>query len=224
MSRSADPRGASAHDAKPADPFAPDLPFFNGKAAIDFTQYRKQSDDLILTAALAPSTGFTAQVINGGQLVKTEGEIWRIQAGCYTGRLAKQRHLASHPAGAVPAGSTELFGRRFPWSDVVQYVIWRKRVLSLPRSSASARNALLASSSAKPLSDGKAAAAAQVAVPGPAPTSSRLVGAKSGLMSRSAFRLAVTAARNWRYQPATLAGVAVKYRKSILITVAPREQ
>jgi TonB family protein len=37
-------------------------------------------------------------------------------------------------------------------------------------------------------------------------------------------RLAVTAARNWRYQPATLAGVAVKYRKSILITVAPREQ
>ncbi len=36
-------------------------------------------------------------------------------------------------------------------------------------------------------------------------------------------RLAVTAARNWRYQPATLAGVAVKYRKNILITVAPRE-
>ena len=39
-----------------------------------------------------------------------------------------------------------------------------------------------------------ASAAAQVAVPGPAPTSSRLFGAKSGLTSTSAFRLAVTAA------------------------------
>ena len=40
----------------------------------------------------------------------------------------------------------------------------------------------------------EASAAAQVAVPGPAPTSSRLAGAKSGLISTSAFRLAVTAA------------------------------
>jgi hypothetical protein len=70
----------------------------------------------------------------------------------------------------------------------------RKRVLSLPKSSASARKALLASSSANLVSDGKASAAAQVDVPGPAPTSSRLVGAKSGLISQSAFRLALTAA------------------------------
>jgi TonB-dependent starch-binding outer membrane protein SusC len=52
-----------------------DAQFFNGRAALDFTQYRKQSDDLILTAALAPSTGFTAQVINGGQLVNHGTEI-----------------------------------------------------------------------------------------------------------------------------------------------------
>jgi TonB-linked SusC/RagA family outer membrane protein len=52
-----------------------DAQFFNGRAALDFTQYRKQSDDLILTAALAPSTGFTAQVINGGQLVNHGTEV-----------------------------------------------------------------------------------------------------------------------------------------------------
>lgn len=52
-----------------------DAQFFNGRAALDFTQYRKQSDDLILTAALAPSTGFTSQVINGGQLVNHGTEI-----------------------------------------------------------------------------------------------------------------------------------------------------
>ena len=52
-----------------------DAQFFNGRAALDFTQYRKQSDDLILTAALAPSTGYTAQVINGGQLVNHGTEI-----------------------------------------------------------------------------------------------------------------------------------------------------
>ena len=42
--------------------------------------------------------------------------------------------------------------------------------------------------------DGNTSVAAQVAVPGPAPISSRLAGAKSGLISESAFRLATTAA------------------------------
>jgi hypothetical protein len=70
----------------------------------------------------------------------------------------------------------------------------RRRALAPPRSSASARSALLASSSANAVSDENASAAAQLAVPGPAPTSSRLLGAKSGVISASAFRLAVTAA------------------------------
>jgi TonB-linked SusC/RagA family outer membrane protein len=52
-----------------------DAQFFNGRASLDFTQYRKQSDDLILTANLAPSTGFTQQVINGGQLVNHGTEV-----------------------------------------------------------------------------------------------------------------------------------------------------
>jgi TonB family protein len=36
-------------------------------------------------------------------------------------------------------------------------------------------------------------------------------------------RMAVTATRNWRYKPATLAGVAVKYRKTLQISLAPKE-
>ena len=54
------------------------------------------------------------------------------------------------------------------------------------RSSASARRAALASSSVKSCSDGKARPRPSVAVPGPAPTSSRLSGAKSGRISLSA--------------------------------------
>ena len=64
-----------------------DAQFFNGRAAVDFTQYRKQSDDLILTAALAPSTGFTAQVINGGQLVNHGTEIGLTMQPVQVGRF-----------------------------------------------------------------------------------------------------------------------------------------
>jgi TonB family protein len=34
-------------------------------------------------------------------------------------------------------------------------------------------------------------------------------------------RMAVNAARNWQYKPATLNGVAVKYRKRLQLTVIP---
>jgi hypothetical protein len=55
----------------------------------------------------------------------------------------------------------------------------RKRVLSPPRSSASARKALLEIQQHKACQRWESRAAAHVAVPGPAPTSSRLAGAKS---------------------------------------------
>ena len=42
---------------------------FGGRARFSATQYRKQIDDLILSAAVAPSTGFSSQTINGGQIV-----------------------------------------------------------------------------------------------------------------------------------------------------------
>ena len=46
-----------------------DWTLVSGRARLSATQFRKQTDDLLLSAALAPSTGFTSQTINGGQLV-----------------------------------------------------------------------------------------------------------------------------------------------------------
>jgi TonB family protein len=34
-------------------------------------------------------------------------------------------------------------------------------------------------------------------------------------------QLALAAARNWRYRPATLNGVPVKYRKAVQVTIKP---
>jgi TonB-linked SusC/RagA family outer membrane protein len=52
-----------------------DATMLNGRASLEFTVYRKNIDDLILTAARAPSTGFTSQVINGGSIVNRGYEI-----------------------------------------------------------------------------------------------------------------------------------------------------
>ena len=52
-----------------------DASLFNGRASFEFTAYRKNIDDLILTAIRAPSTGFTSQVVNGGSIVNRGYEI-----------------------------------------------------------------------------------------------------------------------------------------------------
>jgi TonB-dependent starch-binding outer membrane protein SusC len=52
-----------------------DATFFNGRAALSATQFRKQVDELLLQASVAPSTGFTSQYINGGQLVTRGTEV-----------------------------------------------------------------------------------------------------------------------------------------------------
>ena len=46
-----------------------DLTFLTGRARLSATQFRKQIDNLILSASVAPSTGFSTQTINGGQIV-----------------------------------------------------------------------------------------------------------------------------------------------------------
>ena len=46
-----------------------DLTLFTGRARLSATQFRKQVDNLILQASVAPSTGFSTQYINGGQIV-----------------------------------------------------------------------------------------------------------------------------------------------------------
>ena len=90
--------------------------------------------------------------------------------------------LADHVARHDEVGGIRLRQRGAGFAAFVADVA-QARCCRATRSSASARKASLASSSVKRCSDGKASAAAQVAVPGPAPTSSRLVGAKSGLIS-----------------------------------------
>ncbi|MBA2708156.1 MAG: SusC/RagA family TonB-linked outer membrane protein [Gemmatimonadaceae bacterium] len=52
-----------------------DLQGFDGRVTLSATQYRKQIDNLLLTTSLAPSTGFSTQWINGGQIVNHGTEI-----------------------------------------------------------------------------------------------------------------------------------------------------
>ncbi|MGI8549108.1 MAG: SusC/RagA family TonB-linked outer membrane protein [Gemmatimonadaceae bacterium] len=52
-----------------------DATFASGRIQLNATQFRKQIDELLLLAALAPSTGFTSQYINGGQIVTHGTEV-----------------------------------------------------------------------------------------------------------------------------------------------------
>jgi len=52
-----------------------DLTLFGARARFSATQFRKQIDDLLLTAAVAPSTGFASKTINGGQIVNHGTEL-----------------------------------------------------------------------------------------------------------------------------------------------------
>lgn len=49
-----------------------DAQFFGGRAGTEFTLYHKVTHDLVLSSGLAPSSGFTTAVINGGSL-KNDG-------------------------------------------------------------------------------------------------------------------------------------------------------
>ncbi len=52
-----------------------DMTLLKSRARLSVTQYRKQIDDLLLVAPIAPSTGFTSQYINGGQIASHGTEI-----------------------------------------------------------------------------------------------------------------------------------------------------
>jgi TonB-dependent starch-binding outer membrane protein SusC len=52
-----------------------DVQAFSGRLTLSATAFRKQIDDLLLTTSLAPTTGFTTQWINGGQIVNKGQEI-----------------------------------------------------------------------------------------------------------------------------------------------------
>ena len=98
-----------------------DWTLFSGRARFSATQFRKQTDNLLLSASIAPSTGFTSQTINGGQIVThgTELELGMtpIQTGgfewisntTYSSNKGKVTRLPV--PGFIPASGS--FGSRF---------------------------------------------------------------------------------------------------------------
>jgi TonB-dependent starch-binding outer membrane protein SusC len=52
-----------------------DATFFGGRMGFEATQYQKKTTGMTLTAGLAPSTGFTTKVINGGSLQNVGTEV-----------------------------------------------------------------------------------------------------------------------------------------------------
>jgi TonB-dependent starch-binding outer membrane protein SusC len=98
-----------------------DLTLFGARARLSATQFRKQIDDLILTAALAPSTGFSSQTINGGQIVNHGTELELEMTPIRTDRLswvsgttyssAKGKVTQLPVPGFIPASGS--FGSRF---------------------------------------------------------------------------------------------------------------
>jgi TonB-linked SusC/RagA family outer membrane protein len=98
-----------------------DLTLLGGRARLSATQFRKQIDDLLLTAAVAPSTGFATQTINGGQIVnhgtelelemtpiRTDNFFW-ISGTTYSSAKGKVTRLPV--PGFIPASGS--FGSRF---------------------------------------------------------------------------------------------------------------
>lgn len=98
-----------------------DITLFTGRARLSATQFRKQIDNLILTAAVAPSTGFTSQTINGGQIVnhgtelelemtpiRTDNLSW-VSSTTYSSAKGKVTRLPV--PGFIPASGS--FGSRF---------------------------------------------------------------------------------------------------------------
>jgi outer membrane receptor protein involved in Fe transport len=98
-----------------------DLTLFGGRTRLSATQFRKQIDDLILTAALAPSTGFASQTINGGQIVNHGTELELDMTPIRTDRLSwvssttysssKGKVTQLPVPGFIPASGS--FGSRF---------------------------------------------------------------------------------------------------------------
>jgi len=98
-----------------------DASFFSGRAGLEVTQYEKKTTGMVLTAGLAPSTGFTTQVINGGTMRNVGTEVGLnlvpIQTGMFTWTsnttFSRNRNKVLSlpvPAFATGAGFSERFG------------------------------------------------------------------------------------------------------------------
>ena len=83
-----------------------DATLFGGRMGLSFTQYRKVIDELLLQANTVPSTGFTSQWINGGQL--------------------------SNKGTEIELDVTPIQTRGFTWTSTTTYSSTRGRVTRLP--------------------------------------------------------------------------------------------
>src|SRR5207248_2173559 len=83
-----------------------DLTGLSGRARLSVTQFLKRIDNLLLDANIAPSTGFSTQTINGGQLLTHGTEI--------------------------ELGMTPVQGDRFSWVSSTTYSSAQTRVTRLP--------------------------------------------------------------------------------------------
>jgi outer membrane receptor protein involved in Fe transport len=106
-----------------------DWTLFSGRARLSATQFRKQTDDLLLNPALPPSTGFSSSTINGGQLVthgtelelgmtpiRTNGGFEWNSSTTYSSNKGKVTQLPV--PGFIPASGS--FGSRFGNSFIQQ--------------------------------------------------------------------------------------------------------
>jgi TonB-dependent starch-binding outer membrane protein SusC len=83
-----------------------DLTSFDGRLRLSATQFRKAIDNLLLSASVAPSTGFSSQWINGGQIVNHGTEI--------------------------ELGMTPIQSGRFEWVSTTTYASQKGKVTRLP--------------------------------------------------------------------------------------------
>ena len=83
-----------------------DLNFANGRINLDVTGFRRRTTNLLLSRTPAPSTGFTSQIINGGQI--------------------------SNKGVEVVLGLTPIQGRHLSWTSSTSFTVVRSKVDSLP--------------------------------------------------------------------------------------------
>lgn len=93
---------------------------FGGRVGLEYTRYQKKTTGLVLSAALAPSTGYTSKIINGGSLMNVGTEIGLnmtpIQSSVFTWNSnttfsRNKGEVTSLPVPAFNTGSG--FGQRF---------------------------------------------------------------------------------------------------------------
>ncbi len=96
-----------------------------GARGLEYTRYQKRTTGLVLSAGLAPSTGFTSQIINGGSLINVGTEVGLnlipIQSRMFTWTsnttFSRNRgEVTSLPVPAFATGSG--FGTRFGGSEI----------------------------------------------------------------------------------------------------------